>query len=89
MAAGFLPISSSIAGSAVNQIAPSGWSRSMEVLTSTKGLLVRLEVEVGNDDAMAEDVLRSALATGREEAATTAWFPIRFGRSEYGALRHL
>jgi hypothetical protein len=48
-----------------------------------------LEVKVGNDDAMAEDVLRSALATGREEAATTAWFPIRFGRSEYGALRHL
>ncbi|SEI22101.1 hypothetical protein SAMN05192544_104252 [Paraburkholderia hospita] len=50
----------------------------------TKGLLVRLEVKAGNDDAMAEAVLRSALATGRAEAATTAWFAIRFGRSEYG-----
>ena len=50
----------------------------------TKGLLVRLEVKAGNDDAMAKDVLRSALAMGRAEAATTAWFAIRFGRSEYG-----
>lgn len=50
----------------------------------TKGLLVRLEVKVGNDDATAEDVLRSALATDRAEAAPTAWFAIRFGRSEYG-----
>jgi quinol monooxygenase YgiN len=52
----------------------------------TKGLLVRLEVKAGNDDAMAEDVLRSALAVGRAEAATTAWFAIRFGRSEYGIV---
>ncbi|SOE99514.1 hypothetical protein SAMN05446635_7536 [Burkholderia sp. OK233] len=50
----------------------------------TKGLLVRLEVKAGNDDAMAENVLRSALAMGRTEAATTAWFAIRFGRWEYG-----
>jgi quinol monooxygenase YgiN len=50
----------------------------------TKGLLVRLEVKTGKDDAMAEDVLRSALAMGRAEAATTTWFAIRFGRSEYG-----
>ncbi|MFM0632546.1 putative quinol monooxygenase [Paraburkholderia xenovorans] len=49
----------------------------------TKGLLVRLEVKAGND-AMAEDVLRSALPMVRAEAATTAWFAIRFGRSEYG-----
>lgn len=45
-----------------------------------------MEVKVSNDDAMAEDVLRSALAMGREEAETTAWFPIRFGRSEYGVF---
>ncbi|MGF6880231.1 putative quinol monooxygenase [Paraburkholderia sp. MM5477-R1] len=50
----------------------------------TKGLLVRLEVKAGYDDAKAEDVLHSALAMGRAEAATTAWFAIRFGRSEYG-----
>ena len=50
----------------------------------TKGLLVRLEVKAGNDDARAEDVLRSALAMGRAEPATTAWFAIKFGRSEYG-----
>jgi Uncharacterized conserved protein len=49
----------------------------------TKGLLVRLEVKAGND-AMAEDVLRAALPMVRAEAATTAWFAIRFGRSEYG-----
>jgi quinol monooxygenase YgiN len=49
----------------------------------TRGLLVRLEVKPGND-AVAEDVLRSALPMVRVEAATTAWFAIRFGRSEYG-----
>jgi quinol monooxygenase YgiN len=49
----------------------------------TRGLLVRLEVKPGND-AVAEDVLRSALPMVRAEAATTAWFAIRFGRSEYG-----
>jgi quinol monooxygenase YgiN len=42
-----------------------------------------LEVKPGND-AVAEDVLRSALPMVRAEAATTAWFAIRFGRSEYG-----
>jgi quinol monooxygenase YgiN len=51
----------------------------------TKGLLVRLEVKAGND-AAAEDVLRSALPMVRAEAATTAWFAIRFGRSEYGVF---
>ena len=50
----------------------------------TKGLLVRLEVKAGYDDAMAEDVLRSALARGRAEPGTPAWFAIRLGRSEYG-----
>lgn len=51
----------------------------------TKGLLVRLEVTAGND-AVAEDVLRSALPMVRAEAATTAWFAMRFGRSEYGVF---
>ena len=50
----------------------------------TKGLLVRLEVKAGYDDARAEDVLRSALTKSRAEPATTAWFAIRLGRSEYG-----
>jgi quinol monooxygenase YgiN len=50
----------------------------------TKGLLVRLDVKAGYDGARAEDVLRSALAKGRAEPATTAWFAIRLGRSEYG-----
>jgi hypothetical protein len=47
MAAGFLPISGSIAGSAVNQIAPTGWSEAWRRLMGTKGLLVRLEVKGG------------------------------------------
>ncbi|TCG05030.1 hypothetical protein BZM27_36715 [Paraburkholderia steynii] len=50
----------------------------------TKGLLVRLEVKAGYDDARGEDVLRSALAMDRAEAATTAWFAISVRRSEYG-----
>ena len=49
-----------------------------------KGLLIRLEVKAGYDDARAEDVLRSALTKARAEPATTAWFAIRLGRSEYG-----
>ena len=31
-----------------------------------------------------EEFLRSALPLVRQEAATTAWFALRFGRSEYG-----
>jgi hypothetical protein len=49
----------------------------------TKGLLVRLEVQAGND-VMAEDILRLALLSVQAEAETTAWFAIRFGRSAYG-----
>jgi quinol monooxygenase YgiN len=47
------------------------------------GLLVRLEAKPGKD-ADVEDFLRSALPLVRLEPATTAWFAIRFGRSEYG-----
>lgn len=49
----------------------------------SKGLLVRLEAKPGKD-AEVEEFLQSALPMVRQEAATTAWFAIRFGRSEYG-----
>jgi len=49
----------------------------------TKGLLVRLEAKHGQDSAV-EEFLRSALPIVRQEAATTAWFALRFGRSDYG-----
>jgi len=49
----------------------------------SQGLLVRLEVLPGKD-AEAEEFLRSALPKILNEPATTAWFAIRFGRSEYG-----
>lgn len=49
----------------------------------SKGLLVRLEAKSGLDDEV-EKFLISALPLVRQEPATTAWFAIRFGRSEYG-----
>lgn len=49
----------------------------------TLGLLVRLEAKPGKD-AEVEAFLLSALPLVRQEAATVAWFAIRFGRSEYG-----
>ena len=49
----------------------------------SKGLLVRLEAKPGKDGEV-EEFLKSALALVRPEAATIAWFAIRFGRSEYG-----
>jgi len=49
----------------------------------SKGLLVRLEVKPGIDEQV-ENFLISALPLVRQEPATTAWFAIRFGRSEYG-----
>jgi quinol monooxygenase YgiN len=49
----------------------------------TKGLLVRLEVKSGLDEQV-ENFLTSALPLVQQETATTAWFAIRFGRSEYG-----
>lgn len=47
------------------------------------GLLVRLEAKPGKD-AEVEDFLRSAVPLVQEEEGTTAWFAVRFGRSEYG-----
>jgi quinol monooxygenase YgiN len=49
----------------------------------TCGLLVRLEARPGKDDDI-EDFLQSALPLVLKEPDTTAWFGIRFGRSEYG-----
>jgi len=52
---------------------------------TTRGLLVRLEAQHGKD-ADVEQFLRSALPLVRQEPGTTAWFAIRFGRSEYGIV---
>src|SRR6185503_11351748 len=49
----------------------------------SKGLLVRLAAKSGMDEQV-EPFLSSALPLVRQEPATTAWFAIRFGRSEYG-----
>lgn len=49
----------------------------------SKGLLVRLEVKPGLD-VQVEKFLISALPLVQQEPATSAWFAIRFGRSEYG-----
>jgi quinol monooxygenase YgiN len=51
----------------------------------TKGLLVRLEAQ-HEKDADVEEFLLSAVSLVREEPRTTAWFAVRFGRSEYGVL---
>ena len=48
-----------------------------------KGLLARLEIKPGKD-AEAKEFLESALPLVRQEAGTTAWYAIRFGRSEFG-----
>jgi quinol monooxygenase YgiN len=49
----------------------------------SKGLLVRLEARAGKD-AEVEGFLRGALEPVRQEPGTTAWFGIKFGRSEFG-----
>jgi len=49
----------------------------------TRGLLVRLDAKPAKD-ADVEAFLRSALPLVQEEAATVAWFAVRFGRGEYG-----
>ncbi len=49
----------------------------------SRALLVRLEAKPGMDAAV-ENFLQSALPLVAQEPATTAWFAIRFGRSEYG-----
>jgi quinol monooxygenase YgiN len=50
---------------------------------TTLGLLVRLHAKPGKE-ADVEALLISALPLIRREADTSAWFAIRFGRSEYG-----
>jgi quinol monooxygenase YgiN len=54
-----------------------------EVFMVTRGLLARLDVKPGKDPDV-EAFLNSGLELVRQEPATTAWFAIRFGRSEYG-----
>ncbi|MGZ5091377.1 MAG: putative quinol monooxygenase [Burkholderiales bacterium] len=49
----------------------------------TRGLLVRLEAKHGSDVDV-EKLLHSAQLMVWDEPATTAWFGVRFGRSEYG-----
>ena len=49
----------------------------------SKGLLVRLEAKSGKE-AEVEEFLRSAVPLVQQEDATTAWFAIRFGQSEFG-----
>jgi len=50
---------------------------------STKGLLVRLEAKTGKE-AEVEQFLRSAVPLVQQEPATSAWFAIRLGQSEFG-----
>jgi quinol monooxygenase YgiN len=50
---------------------------------TTRGLLVRLEAQPGKD-ADVEQLLQSAVPIVTSERGTTAWFALRFGRSEYG-----
>lgn len=50
---------------------------------ATRGLLVRCEVIPGKD-ADVEAFLESAVPAVNAERGTTAWFALRFGRSEYG-----
>ena len=50
---------------------------------TSKGLLVRLEAKPGKE-AEVEKFLRSAVPLVQQETATTAWFAIRFGQSEFG-----
>jgi len=47
------------------------------------GLLVTLKAKAGKEDEV-EEFLKSALPIVRQEPATTAWFAIRLGESEFG-----
>ena len=49
------------------------------------GLLVRLEA-APDKDAEVEALLRGTVALLRDEPGTTAWYAVRFGRSEYGVF---
>lgn len=50
-----------------------------------KGLLVRLQARNGKDSEVSQ-FLQSALPLAQAEPATTAWFAIHFGGSEYGVF---
>ena len=50
---------------------------------ATSGLLMRLDAKPRKDHEI-EGLLRSALPMVEQEPGTTAWFAVRFGRSEYG-----
>ena len=49
----------------------------------TVALLVRLEAKPGKEEEV-ESFLRGALPLAEQEAATTAWFALRIGRSTFG-----
>ncbi|HEX5055392.1 MAG TPA: hypothetical protein VFX02_02735 [Gammaproteobacteria bacterium] len=48
-----------------------------------RGLLVRMEAKPGKE-AEVERFLQAALRLAEDEAGTTAWFGLRFGRGKYG-----
>lgn len=50
---------------------------------NTRGLLVRMHARHSKERDV-EELLRSALPLIVDEAQTTAWFAVRFGRGEYG-----
>jgi quinol monooxygenase YgiN len=52
----------------------------------SKGLLVRLEHANASDEAALEAFLKSAQPLAQQEAATRAWFALRFGRGAYGII---
>jgi quinol monooxygenase YgiN len=47
------------------------------------GLLVRLSAKPGKEDEV-ESFLQGGLALVEDEPATTAWFAVRFGPTEFG-----
>jgi quinol monooxygenase YgiN len=53
------------------------------IATVTKGLLVRLEAKQGKEDEV-ERFLVEGRSLVAQEPDTTAWFAVRFGRSDYG-----
>jgi quinol monooxygenase YgiN len=53
------------------------------IATVTKGLLVRLDAKRGREDDV-EGFLNEGRSLVAQEPDTTAWFAVRFGRSEYG-----
>jgi len=54
-----------------------------EIAMATVGLLVRLQANPGKEADVAS-FLEGGLALVEEEPATTAWFAIQFGPSEFG-----